>query len=355
MDLVAHQDLFRRYVRTLVEASRRRKEIEPLPDDIEMDPYRGAVEKLPTPATTKSDTAHDPSDAISQPQHWQRIAKDVNATRMKIGQGEYKTDEDPGYEEFQGTEWFESDLPIQGYIAGIETHAGVSLDSRIAREKQMLAKVVPRFVLQALVTAARDYKEKLREPLDVIKRAVMQYISDLRSTRELSDAELAELSSPEGMAALAGSLDFDEFFEDWMKGDQQFPGIGTAKGANPKDAQSKWKVNRALWQSAKDIVERLGIIDLDQDEHASGDLAPMLGLETKYEPETSKIEQFLIARKSPDDKTAGDPGFRYFFGTVQATGSRNYYWSWIRRQARKAGKYPVDADWTLYGKVFGEE
>lgn len=363
-------------------------------DDINMDDYAGSKERIPD-ATGIGPSSND-SDAAG----YTSIASSLGSEKLKIGDNSFMTSDKEGYEEWQPSyragEWSEDDLPIKGYIDTLKSVSGVKGESDYANEKLMLAQETPKFVLQGMAKAASDYKELIRPRLEVIKKAAQEYVKYLKlidkhiaipvAGSDFTADELSELDSPQALASLVGlkkrgekdpTADFMSFFKEWIyEGNKQLNSKASAAdkkklGVDQKqifeDTPAGPVPSSMLLKSAFEIIRRLGIIDLDDDEPATRSTAEMLHLKTKFEPEISRVEQFLIVRKRADrpdpsdpsgkktikgDMAAGDPGFRYFFGEVQAgEGGQRYYWDWIRRAAKKAGKYPENAPWALKSKM----
>lgn len=356
-------------------AGRARWDGKELSDELDMEPYRGRDERIGTANDAAGDDEEADNDDLNP---YSKLASYVGREKVKIGSSDFKSPGDEGYEEWQPVdeesgvpisdagEWSEADLPMKGYVDAPTNTSSARKTAISADEKLNLAKNAPKFVLQGMVQAAKDYKEMLRPALAIFKKAALDYAKDLKRTGELSDEDFKLLTTDEGLAKLIGmektydpekgeaTGGFAEFFDDWRLGARKTP-HGTIPGADPsivKQFSPDGGIKKSVWRSALEVIKRLQIIDLDDDSVSSGDTAAMLGLRTKFQPELSRVEQFLMVRKSKTDRAAGDPGFRYYFGEVQAAGKQEFYWDWIRRQARKHGAYPENASWATKGKKF---
>lgn len=296
-----------------------------------MPDYRGAAESRPQPRSTLSDMG-------AEAEKMQRILSHHADISIKIGARTFMTLDEPEYGEWtphDGREWHEHELPI-GHHA-LRAVSGILLDLKKVKDKLNLAAAAPEFVLQMYVQASKDYKLLLDEPMKVVRSALLDYVRYLKTPVEDENEdekftleEITILSSDVGMASLAGSPEFEDFFLKWQKGGFIPPEGGKTFVPSGSIARAfqRQLVEPSRLATALNIVRDLGTFDLNDQSSINFDLAHDLGLNTKFKPGVTRIEAYIMQ----------DPNFRYFVdGAGGGKGSRVYYWDWVRNSAEKAG------------------
>lgn len=282
-------------------------------------------ERRPKPRSTLSDMG-------IEPEKLQRIVKHMTDPLVRIGPGGFAVPSDAGFGSFRGRDWTEDDLPVKGH--GLKQVSGALLDIKTANEKLNLARVVPEFVMQMLLQAAEDYARLLRDAVRVVRMAAQDYASDLRGAGVLDVFDARLLKRDDGLAMLVGTQGFREFFDDWCQGTRTLDAGDVIQGAPPnvmKLLRNTTLLPKSRIQSAILLVSSVGTFDPCDTAPSSVDVAVLLGLDTKYEPEATRVQAHLIAR---------DPWFRYFVdGTGGGSGSRVRYWDWVRDETENVGLY----------------
>lgn len=296
-----------------------------------MPAYRGSAEARPQPRSTKSDTG-------SEPEKMQRVLKYHAANRMKIGEHTFMVPEDKGYDEWKprdGHEWTGDDLPINHHK--LKSVSGILLDLKKIKDKLSLSAAVPEFVMQMLVQAVNDYKKLLETPMKVIRAAAVDYAKYLRSSEQyegeqMTAEDLRLFESDVGLAALVTTNEFTKFFDGWKlvgytppEGGQQY-----IAPANILRLFQRMQIEDSRLRSALNIVKKLGTFDVNDQSISKMDLTKELRLNSKAVFPLTKVDACLIH----------DPYFRYYVdGAGGGSGSRVYYWDWVRNHADAIGKY----------------
>lgn len=280
-----------------------------------MPDYRGDAEARPTPRSTRSSTG-------GEQENLSKVLKNINSPRIKIGDGTVMSQGDPGYDEWKrGREWTEEDLPVKG--AQLSSVTGVLLDIKKSNDKLMMAAEYPEFVMQMLVKAVSDYKQRLVESMKVVRAGLHDYIMELSEV--LDPAEAKDLMDPIGMLHVASSPDFREYFNRWCSRTQD----DTYTRAAPAHLVRFIFENRVHIDSALNVVVNAMTFDVNDSMPSKLNVAEDLGLDTKWNPTITRVDAVLLH----------DPNFRYFVdGKGIGKGSRTNYWNWVRNSIEKLGK-----------------
>lgn len=261
---------------------------------LKLSPYRGAAEKRPPPRSTKSTRSERGMD----PEDLQKISSGLRSQKTEI----------------EGKVWDQDDLYIpERRGLGI---SGVRKELETGSDKIQLSHSTPELVIQMFERAVKDYKELLRGPLKIVQAGLREYVKDLESTGELDRADIKELKSPQGQAALASSRGFQEFFKDWIQTDA------------PAQFKTIHRRTEPMWFGSVFTMARAGTLNLDDPTPALRSLSEDFLLETSYCSTLTIVERALVLR---------DPGFRYYVGGLG--GKHVYYWDWVRNTAEKKGLY----------------
>ena len=179
-------------------------------------------------------------------------------------------------------------------------------------------------VKQMVNVALNGYKEILKRPLDVIKSAAKDYISDLESTGVLDKNEINELRSEKGLIHIIGSDAFEEFlFGDTYatKAERGNKGLGNGWLANyaSPDVKKLWAAKSSFMSQQLhtliNLAKNVGTLDLEHKE------------KSEMDTDLTKVDRALIF----------DDGFRYYMGGLG--GEKTYYWDYVRNGAEAIGKY----------------